>query len=104
MEQNVKRKQIILLGFLIGFVFFTIMDTGEKRKPLILNSIIIKYMNDKYHLHHWIIFLILFLILIFMISWGACKYTNFKALLLGICLGSVVQGLSYNDAFDVRIN
>jgi hypothetical protein len=103
METNIKRKQIILLGFLIGFIFFTIMDTGEKRKPLILNSIIIKYMNYKYHLHHWIIFLILFLILIFMISWNACKYNNFKALLLGICLGSVVQGLSYNDAFDIRI-
>ena len=38
-----------------------------------------------------------------MISWNACKYTNFKALLLGICLGSIMQGLSYNDAFDVII-
>ena len=30
METNIKKKQIILLGFLIGFIFFTIMDTGEK--------------------------------------------------------------------------
>jgi len=103
MEQNVKKKQIILIGFLIGFVFFTIMDTGEKRKPLILNSIIIKFMNDKYHIHHWLIFLVLFFIIIGMIFCNICKYTNFKAFLLGICLGSIVQGLSYNDAFEFRI-
>jgi len=103
MDKNIKKKQIILIGFLIGFIFFTIMDTGEKRKPLILNSIIIKCMNNNYHIHHWIIFLILFLILIGLIFWYDCKYTNFKALLLGICLGSIVQGLSYNDAFDIMI-
>ena len=60
-------------------------------------------MNNNYHIHHWIIFLILFLILIGLIFWNVCKYTNFKALLLGICLGSIVQGLTYNDAFDIVI-
>ncbi len=30
-------------------------------------------------------------------------YTNIKAFMLGICLGSITQGLTYNDAFDVRI-
>ena len=80
------------------------MDTGEKQKPLFLNSIIIKISESKYHIHHWIIFLVLFMIIIFMILWSFCKYTNFKALLLGICLGSIMQGLTYNDAFDIRIN
>jgi hypothetical protein len=104
MEQNEKRKhKVILTGFLLGFLFFTIMDTGEKRKPLFLNSIIIKISESKYHIHHWIIFLVLFMIIIFMILWSFCKYTNFKALLLGICLGSIMQGLTYNDAFDIRI-
>ena len=98
-----KKHNIILLGFIIGFLFFTIMDTGEKGKPLIFNSIIIKISESKYHLHHWIIFLLLFVLIIFLIFWNICKYTNFKALLLGICLGSILQGLTYNDAFDIRI-
>ena len=32
------------------------------------------------------------------------NYTNCKALILGICLGSILQGLTYNDAFNVKIN
>jgi len=57
MDENENRKtKITLLGFIIGFLFFTIMDRGEKRKPLILNSIIIKFKDSKYHIHHWIIF------------------------------------------------
>ena len=104
MEQIDKRKhKVILIGFIIGFLFFTIMDTGEKRKPLFLNSLIIKFADSKYHIHHWIIFLVLFMIIIFMISWSYYKYTNCKALLLGICLGSILQGLTYNDAFEIRI-
>ena len=104
MDQNENRKtKITLLGFIIGFLFFTIMDTGEKRKPLILNSIIIKFKDSKYHIHHWIIFLLIFILIIFLIFCHICKYTNFKALLLGICLGSILQGLTYNDAFDIRI-
>jgi uncharacterized membrane protein YfhO len=103
MDQHVKRKQIILIGCVIGFLFFTIMDTGEKRKPLFFNSIIIKIMNNNYHIHHWIIFLVLFLLIIIMIFYNICKYTKIKAFLIGICLGSVIQGLTYNDAFDIRI-
>ena len=104
METIDKRKhKVILIGFIIGFLFFTIMDRGEKRKPLILNSIIIKFKDSKYHIHHWIIFLLIFMLIIFLILFHICKYTNFKALLLGICLGSILQGLTYNDAFDIRI-
>jgi len=54
-------------------------------------------MNTKYHIHHWIIFLLLLIILIPIIF--IYSYNNIFALLLGICLGSILQGLSYNDAF-----
>ena len=43
------------------------------------------------------------MLIIFLLLCHICKYTNFKALLLGICLGSILQGLTYNDAFDIRI-
>jgi len=104
--ENRKHKEI-LIGFIIAFIFFTIMDTGVKRKPLFFNSIIIKYMNQKYHIHHWITFLILLLILLFMLVRNnnifGYGYTNIKAIMLGICLGSITQGLTYNDAFDIII-
>ena len=91
----------VIYGFLIGLTFFLIMDKGEKNKPLLFNSIIIKCMNNKYHLHHWMIFTLLFLILIPIVF--MYKYTSMFALLIGICLGSILKGLTYNDAFNVKI-
>ncbi len=91
----------IIIGFLLGFIFYILIDRGEKQKPLIFNSIIISCMNTKYHIHHWIIFSLLFIILIPIIL--IYKYNNIFALLLGICLGSILQGLSYNDSFDIKI-
>jgi hypothetical protein len=96
-------RKYILIGFIIGFAFFTIMNRGEKMKPLFFNSIIINIMNNTYHIHHWIIFLIVFLILLYILTMKITNYTNCKALILGICLGSILQGLSYSDAFDIRI-
>ena len=91
----------VVSGFLIGLTFFLIMDNGENKKPLLFHSIIIKCMNNKYHLHHWMIFTLLFLILIPIVF--VYKYTSLFALLIGICLGSILQGLTYNDAFNVKI-
>ena len=39
-------RKYILVGFIIGFAFFTIMNRGEKMKPLFFNSIIINIMNN----------------------------------------------------------
>ena len=91
----------VIYGFVIGFSFFLIMDKGEKQKPLLFNSIIINCMNNKYHLHHWIIFTLLFIIIIPIVF--MYNYTTMYALLLGMCLGSILQGLTYNDAFNVKI-
>jgi len=103
MDQTKQKKKVILIGFLLGFLFFTIMNKGEKKKPLIGNSIIINSTNNKYHIHHWIIFLVLLIVLLIGLAWKLCKYTNLNAFILGICLGSILQGLTYNDAFDIRL-
>ena len=102
MEKTENRKYL-LIGFLIGFIFFTIMNPVEKMKPLYFNSIIITCMNQKYHIHHWIIFLLLFLILIYILILKIYKYTNIRAFLLGLCIGSILQGLTYNDSFDIKL-
>ena len=91
----------IYLGFLLGLSFYILIDRGEKQKPLIFHSIIVSIFNHKYHIHHWIIFTIIFLILVIIILFY--EYNNLFALLLGICLGSILQGLTYNDAFDIKI-
>jgi len=92
---------IIYFGLLIGYIFYFIIDRGVYKKPLILHIIIIKIMGKKYHLHHWINFSILFLCIqpvIFL-------YGSNTILLgvTGICLGSVLQGLTYKDAFKIQI-
>ena len=97
-------RKYILIGFIVGFAFFTIMNRGEKMKPLFFNSIIINFMDNTYHIHHWIIFLILLLILLYILTIKISDYTNCKALLVGICLGSILQGLTYSDAFNIRIS
>lgn len=95
----------IILGFIIGFIFFLLIDTGEKNKTKIFNitfsPIIINFLNNSYHIHHWIIFLALFLILLPII--GLYGYCNIFSIFLGICLGSILQGLTYNDAFEIKI-
>jgi len=58
-------------------------------------------MSNKYHIHHWIIFTILFLLLLPVIS--IYGYSNIYKILLGLCLGSILQGLTYNDAFVIKI-
>ena len=82
-------------------MFYLIIDNGEKQRPKIYKLIIIHYINNKYYLHYWIIFLIIFLILIPIIV--VYKYTNLLALIMSICLGSILQCLTYNDAFEIKI-
>ena len=85
----------ILLGFILSFIFYLIVDQGQRRKPLLFEKILIY----KYHFHHWINFLFLFLLLLpFIYHYG---YNKGFALILGICLGAILQGLSYGDAFKV---
>ena len=59
--------------------------------PLIYNSmIIIPYNNYKaIHIHHWIIYLIIFII----------NYYKSNKILQGFSIGLFVQGLQYTDRF-----
>ena len=94
--------QYVIIGFTIGFIFFNCMNPGkEKQKPLIFNSVIVKIMSNTYHIHHWIIFLLIFLLFIpIIVIYG---YSNISGLILGICIGSILQGLTYKDAFVIKI-
>ena len=94
-------KNYLLFGVLIGFLFFTLIDQGEKTPPLIFSSVIISINHEKYHIHHWIIFSILFLVMIPIIF--KYKYKKKSSFILGVCLGSIIQGLTYSDAFQIKL-
>ena len=92
---------IIYFGLLIGYIFYFIIDKGVYQKPLILDIITIKVMGKKYHLHHWINFSILFLcIQPIIVLYGP---NTIILNICGICLGSILQGLTYKDAFRIHI-
>jgi len=87
----------IIIGFILAFLFYSLINRGENNKPLLFHTIII----NKYHFHHWMNFLALFLLLIPIIFYYG--YNKFFAFLLGVCLGSILQGLTYKDAFKLRV-
>lgn len=86
----------IIIGFLIGFLFFSWITRGQGRQPIIFQNI---FVFGK-HLHHWIIFTMVFLITALAIYiYG--EYNDIGGFLLGISLGSILQGLTYSDAFII---
>jgi hypothetical protein len=90
----------ILFGFILSFIFYFIIDQGQRRKPLIYKKLFFNIHHIRYHFHHWFNFLILFLLLLPCIFYYG--YISGFALILGICLGAILQGLSYDDAFKFR--
>lgn len=94
-------------GTLLGFSFFWM--TSHPKSPVnkklpeknIKNlsyspHIRIKKEGKAYRLHHWTIFSFLYLPLIF-IKKGFLK----SKIMRGFILGSIIQGLTYKDRFDV---
>ena len=86
----------IIIGFLIGFLFFNWITRGQGKQPIIFQNI---FVFGK-HLHHWMIFTIVFFITALAIYiYG--EYNDIGGFLLGISLGSILQGLTYSDAFII---
>lgn len=61
--------------------------------PFIYNSMIIIPINYYYafHLHHWLIFLT-----VYIVSW----FVKIHDVIIGFSLGLVIQGLLYKDCMD----
>ena len=76
-----------MIGFLVANIF---AGKKEGRKP----RLILKTRNHNYHLHHWIIALV---ILIFLI---VLKY--FNDFVYGVLIGVIIQGLTYKDFYEIR--
>jgi hypothetical protein len=83
-----------IIGCMLGFLFFNSI-CSYKKEPMIFHNIIIR----GFHIHHWMIFLGLFIISLPVIFYGG--YGNISGGWLGICLGSILQGLTFRDAFQL---
>ncbi len=79
------------MGFAIGFLIAWIFSgKKEGEKP----RLILQTKKYNYHLHHWMIFLLILIILI------AMGYRN--EFIYGLVIGIIIQGLTYKDFYEIR--
>ena len=92
----------VILGFLLSFLFYVAIDQGEGNKPLLGDVLHLTFGKRKYHVHHWLIYTALFLLLLLLIY--RRDYTPELAGALGFSLGGMTQGLMYQDAFRLAVD
>ena len=83
------------------FILFGAKRAGEKGKVGI--SVLIYINKDKcLHIHHWMIFLALLIIVIIFLKLSKCSTPPPVYLLIGFLVGGVLSGFRYSDAFVVK--
>jgi hypothetical protein len=92
-----KMVTLILLGSVIGFLVFALLSRGVKQCPAIpfIVQFRINSRNQCFHVHHWLIFLGVLVALVLL----ARHDTQWFSFSLGFCLGAILQGFTYSDAF-----
>jgi len=85
-----------IIGFVLGF-FLAYLFSGKKSgQKGILKPLIIFTKKYNFHIHHWIISVIILIILI------AFKYYDW--FFYGILIGIFIQGLTYKDFYKIISN
>ncbi|MEI7688617.1 MAG: hypothetical protein WCI91_00350 [Candidatus Nomurabacteria bacterium] len=80
----------LLAGIIVGFLFFKLF-AGKYEGDKIERSLRFSIKNNYLHIHHWIFCLTLLIIILIL---------GFKnELIIGLLIGSIVQGLTYKDRF-----
>ena len=99
----------VILGFFLSIIYSLLLlprRSGNPPKlsitlyPILYNSMIIIPIskNKAIHLHHWI-----FLSVIVLFLNKYFKNKKLLEILVGFFLGLIIQGLTYNDAYDFII-
>jgi len=91
---------VVIPSFAI-LAFFLFGGYGQGREEKVCNrktNLIIKMNNTCYHIHHWLIFLILgTFLMVYLVNNNNNTYVLCA---LGFCFGAIIQGLTYRDAFQ----
>ena len=91
----------LLVGILIGYLFGKYIG-GKKEgdEGLIHWGWFMR--TFKIHLHHWIIMsVILCVYLVVLCDYVGC---DVNMLIIGFLLGGIMQGLTYSDRFELKVN
>ena len=81
----------LIIGFAVGF-FVLKITSGKKEGEIGLCILLLKTNHRTYHLHHWLIALIILVVLIIL---GISNDFVF-----GILIGAFIQGLTYKDFYE----
>lgn len=87
------------IGAVVGFLLFNYTNRGVNKCPKFGKTLQVYDSKGKcFHIHHWIIFCLVSLVLV------AIRPTIKPAFpyLFGFCIGALIQGLTYSDAFKVK--
>ncbi len=81
---------LTIIFALLGFLFWNTF-AGKYEGDKIERSFRFSIRNYKVHIHHWVWAIVLLLVLIF--------FHVFNSIIIGLLIGSIVQGLTYKDRF-----
>ena len=85
---------LLLIGMILGLVIFEILS-GEKKGRIGIFILLLKTKHHTYHLHHWIISLI---VLLFLVT---INYRN--DFVYGFLIGAFIQGVKYHDFYRIVV-
>ncbi len=81
---------ILIIGIILGFLFSKLLS-GKHEGDKIEKSLRFSVKNNYIHIHHWIWCSMLLIVILVL---------NFRnELIIGLLIGSMIQGLSYKDRF-----
>lgn len=108
-KEHAKDAGKLLAGIISGFSFFLLTSHPEKSPVRKLPEKRIKNVSyfpnvkahgktEYYHFHHWMIFSFLYPLVFVKKKLRQSKFLH------GLMIGSIVQGLTYKDRFQIRHN
>lgn len=89
---------IFVLGVVLGFIIASILSGKKEEAQGKLKSWKFNLRNYKIHLHHWLIFSLILVVLILIRFYNGFVY--------GFLVGLIIQGITYKDFYKIvtRIN
>ena len=92
---------LLILSIVIGYLLAYFINYLPQQKDININflqKLELTWNSKKYHIHHWITFLIIIL------SMLIGRYTDFKSfsVLFGLLIGGILEGFLFDDWHIIR--
>ena len=90
-------------GSSVGYFLASIFGGPSEGQQGLINSIIFTFGNWQLHIHHWLYALFFLVFLIFFVKKRYRLPTILFTFAVGFFVGLIVQGLTYDDWYQVLI-